>query len=71
MIERTTTLGDMFREMHSFIPCSEYFKRADASGINIRNRKALKDEVRKWSNGLYDEDPYAMLNSLISILEKA
>jgi hypothetical protein len=65
------TLGDMFRELDSFIPCEEHFAAADASGITTKNNAELKTEVRLWGNGTYDEDPHYLVNILISILKRS
>ena len=65
----TVSLASMFRELNSFIPCDQYFADADRSGVTTRNNKDLKEEVRLWANGTYDEDPQYLVFILINILE--
>jgi len=67
----TVSLASMFRELDSFVPCDRYFAEADLSGVTTRNNKELKEEVRLWANGTYDEDPEYLVRILISILNRS
>ena len=67
----TVSLASMFRELDSFVPCSQYFAEADLSGVTTKNNKDLKEEVRLWSKGTYDEDPNYLVNILIGILRRS
>jgi len=69
MANQTTTLGDMFREINSFLPCSKHFTKADASGINTENNGTFNEAVRNWSDGHYDENPGYLLQILESLLD--
>lgn len=63
------TLGNMFRELNSFVPCSNRFAQADASPVNTKNNRDFKALVRDWSMGAYDEDPGLMVQRLEKFLK--
>jgi len=69
MANNQITLGSMFREMNSWVPCQSHFEAADKSGITTKNSVALKNAVEEWQSGIYDEDPNSLVNELIYILE--
>jgi hypothetical protein len=69
MSNQTTTLGDMFRELNSFLPCSKNFAKADASGITFENNGTFSDAVQSWVRGYYDDDPVYLLQILEGLLD--
>jgi len=60
----------MFREMDSFIPCSQYFKRASKCKLSLADQRKLKLLVEDWGSGAYDEDPDSVVYILTAILER-
>jgi hypothetical protein len=67
-MSKAVSLGGMFREMNSWVPCQNHFEQADLSGITTANNPRLKRAVNGWSNGEYDEDPHRLVDELIGIL---
>lgn len=63
------TIGDMFRELNSFLPCSNNFAKADASGITFENNGTFSDAVQNWIRGYYDDEPGYLLQILEELLD--
>jgi len=63
------TLLDFFEEMQSFVNISEEtLQAAKKSKINEKNSPKLKQLVKNWVNGLYDEDPELLVQELERLL---
>jgi hypothetical protein len=65
---KSVSLENMFRELNSFIPCSQYFKSAASCKLTTAGKLDLKALVEGWSSGIYDEDPDQVVNELVRIL---
>ena len=66
---KSVSLESMFRELNSFIPCSQYFKRAADCKLSLAGQRSLKLLVEDWGCGVYDEDPDLAVDGLVRILE--
>jgi hypothetical protein len=63
------TLAGMFSEMQTWFSIGKHLlDKADRSSINTKNNTKFKQLVKDWETGMYDEDPYTMLNELYSFL---
>jgi hypothetical protein len=69
MATKKITLGHMFRELNSFLPCSQYFEAADQSDITNHNNSDFAGAVNDWINGIYDEYPDYLLQTLVKVLD--
>jgi|TARA_R110000868_G_scaffold222886_1_gene474711 hypothetical protein len=65
---KETTLFDMFKEVHSKIPCGSSVVKAKSSNITIRSNKDFFDLVSRWVSGEYDSNPAGMLEELKKFL---
>ena len=63
------TLLDFFEEMQSFVNVSEEtLQAAEKSKVDEGNSPKLKQLVKSWVNGLYDEDPELLVQELERLL---
>lgn len=62
------TLLDMFNELGSWIDCSEYLTKAKQSKLNTTNNLQLNLLVKRWGEGMYDEDPQQLVQELSYLL---
>ena len=63
------TLTGMLREMQTWFSIEKHLlDKADRASINTKNNIKFKQLVKDWETGMYDEDPYIMLNELYSFL---
>jgi hypothetical protein len=65
---KETTLFDMFKEVHSKIPCGASVIKAKVSNVTIRSNRDFFDLVSKWAKGEYDYNPEGMLDELKKFL---
>lgn len=65
------TILDMVQELQSFLKIPEdTLAKAKASGVSTDNSKPLRDLVRAWCAGDYDEDPETLLFELTNLLNE-
>jgi hypothetical protein len=65
---KETTLFDMFKEIHSKIPCGSSAMKAKDSKVTVRSNRDFFDLVSKWASGEYDSNPEGMLEELKKFL---
>ena len=64
-----TTIYSLLTEMQTWCSVSkDVLKRAKESNITTKNNAEFKKLVNDWSNGRYDEDPYAVTNEIEYLL---
>jgi hypothetical protein len=63
------TLHGMLLEMMTWFNVEkDVLDRAEKSGINNKNNKALGILIRDWSTGQYDEEPEIVLSELLELV---
>ena len=65
------TILDMLAEMNSYVPCTRYFKSAANTKMTAVKTKRLKELVKEWTNGRYDEDPEILVQELVHLIDQA
>ena len=65
---KETTLFDMFKEVHSKIPCGSSAMKAKESNVTIRNNREFFDLVTKFAGGEYDSNREGLLIELKKFL---
>ena len=63
-----TILG-MLEEMNSYLPCTKYFKSASNIKMTAVKTKRLKELVKEWTEGRYDEDPEILVQELVHLID--
>ena len=68
-LNESVHLGDMYREMGTWFDLSpKMIKAADESGIDTKNNENFAQLVDEWRDGIYDEDPYYIMQQLEAII---
>lgn len=68
-LNESVHLGDMYREMGTWFDLSpKMIKAADESGIDTKNNENFAQLVDEWRDGMYDEDPYYVMQQLEAII---
>lgn len=68
---KKVTLSDVLQEMQSFVSVdANDIQRAKETGIKVSNNPEFNDLVDGWINGMYDEDPNALVSELLNLIDK-
>ena len=59
----------MLAEMNSYVPCTRYFKSVANTKMTAVKTKRLKELVKEWTNGRYDEDPEILVQELVHLID--
>ena len=64
------TILNFLEEMNSYVSCTGAFKSASNVKMTAVKTKRLKELVKGWQDGRYDEDPEILVQELVHLIDK-
>jgi hypothetical protein len=66
-----TTAHELLLELKSFVKVEDKeIQAAERSGIDSKNSRDMGILLRGWANGKYDNDPFALVHEINTLVKK-